>query len=57
LSYSGTYGITVSDTLTDAAEWDTPVDLDIWINVAGDGTYASHAEANFTFAMKISQAC
>ena len=23
----------------------------------GDGTYASHAEANFTFEMKISQAC
>ena len=57
MSDYGTYGISVSDTLTTDSEWDTPVYLDIWINVQGDGTYASHAEANFTFEMTISQAC
>ena len=52
LSYYNNYGITVDDDTV--AVWDTPMSYDIWINVAGDETYSSHAEANFTFVLKMS---
>ena len=49
-------GVTVDQQLT-SNEFDTPEFFDVWIKVSGDSTYSSHAEANVTFTLKMSQAC
>ena len=51
----GNYGITI--TATDTTDWQEPQSYDVWINVQGSSTYASHAEGNATFTLTMQNYC